>query len=274
MATVIENINRATDALLSVKKAIMDKGVNVPSGTKAEEYAGLIGSIEGGGGDTAAAYNEGYEQGKVDEKNAFENMFTYNWRRNSYRYAFSGQDWSGYVFSQTLRPTNVTAMFSGYNGVTLPEPLDLSGVTTHPAQMFDGADLIESLKDYGLPAPAQYNRTFAGMSLCKKIAIVRVNEATTFNTPFQNCGALEDITFEGTIGQNGLSFQGSPKLNKASIISIINCLSTTTTGLTVTFSLTAVNNAFETSEGAADGSTSEEWLNLVATKPNVEVILV
>ena len=45
-------------------------------------------------------------------------------------------------------------------------------------------------------------------------------------------------------------------------------LSTTTTGLTVTFSKTAVDKAFETAEGANDGSTSPEWLALVATRPN------
>lgn len=64
------------------------------------------------------------------------------------------------------------------------------------------------------------------------------------------------------------------KLSKPSITSIINCLSTTTSGLTVTLSKTAVNNAFETSEGVADGSTSQEWLNLVATKTNWTISLV
>ena len=37
---------------------------------------------------------------------------------------------------------------------------------------------------------------------------------------------------------------------------------------TVTFSQTAVNKAFETNEGANDGSTSTAWRELIATRPN------
>jgi hypothetical protein len=36
--------------------------------------------------------------------------------------------------------------------------------------------------------------------------------------------------------------------------------------LTAKFSLKAVNKAFETSEGANDGSTSEEWFTLTESK--------
>ena len=56
--------------------------------------------------------------------------------------------------------------------------------------------------------------------------------------------------------------QWSTKLNKESITSVINRLSSGANGLTVTLSLTAVNNAFE---GGRDGT---EWQTLIATKPN------
>ena len=76
------------------------------------------------------------------------------------------------------------------------------------------------------------------------------------------------------ITKNGFDVQWSTELSKESIISIINALSDTTTALTVTLSKTAVNNAFETAKGNADGSTSEEWAALIATKQNWTISLV
>lgn len=115
----------------------------------------------------------------------------------------------------------------------------------------------------------------------KTIREIVFNSSTTFNnTSFQNCSKLETMNVSGTIGQNGLNLQWSPLLNKASIKSIINALSTTTEGLTVTLSQTAVDNAFETVEGAADGSTSAEWITLAGDentegiRPNWTISLV
>ena len=77
------------------------------------------------------------------------------------------------------------------------------------------------------------------------------------------CIELRNITFSGTIGKD-IDFQKSTKLTKASIESIINALSSTASGVTVTFSQIAVNNAFST----------DEWNALIATKPNWTISLV
>jgi hypothetical protein len=102
-----------------------------------------------------------------------------------------------------------------------------------------------------------------------------VNEQTAFTSAssFTGCTNLKNVVFEGTLGQNGLNLQWSSKLSKASIESIINALSSTTSGLSVTLSKEAVQKAFETSEGANDGNTSDEWLNLIATKNNWTITL-
>lgn len=98
--------------------------------------------------------------------------------------------------------------------------------------------------------------------------ILRDDGSQLFKTsPFIHCAKLKDFTVEGKIGNDNFNMSWSP-LSKASIISIINALSDTTTGLTVTLRLSAINKAFETSEGANDGLDSEEWLALTATKPN------
>lgn len=107
----------------------------------------------------------------------------------------------------------------------------------------------------------------------KRIVLSNItNTGIQFMDAFYNCTALEELFFENsTIGQS-LDAQYSP-LCKDSILSVFTALADTATSKSVTFNLNAVNTAFETSEGAADGSESEEWLNLVATKPNWTISL-
>lgn len=146
----------------------------------------------------------------------------------------------------------------------------------------------------------QFNYTFAN-SYLTRIGTIDASEATLFTTVFQEsyslktidklilpnnfngdisewnfnyCSALENIAFEGEIKNNGWNFQWSKKLSHDSIVNIINALSTTTSGLTVTLSKTAVNKAFEQLEGANDGANGTEWQELIATRPNWTISLV
>ena len=85
---------------------------------------------------------------------------------------------------------------------------------------------------------------------------------------------LREIRFAGKLAKN-LSFGDYPKkLSKDSIQNIMSCLSDDVTGKSLTIPVAAVNTAFETSSGAADGSTSTEWAELIATKPNWTISLV
>lgn len=90
---------------------------------------------------------------------------------------------------------------------------------------------------------------------------------------FDACRELVEVRFKGTMSYS-MKIKYSTKLSKDSILSLMACLSDEAIGKTVTFSQTAVNTAFETSSGAADGSTSTEWAELIATKPNWTVSLV
>jgi hypothetical protein len=102
--------------------------------------------------------------------------------------------------------------------------------------------------------------------------IISSEETTWTTTAFNAMGGLVEVYFEGVIAKT-ITFRDCYKLNKASITSVINALSTTTSGLTVTFSKSAVNNAFATAEGAADGSTSAEWTALKNTRTNWNIAL-
>ena len=83
---------------------------------------------------------------------------------------------------------------------------------------------------------------------------------------FTYCSSLTNLTIEGVIGFNGTTIT-SPNLSKASIISVINALSSTTAnGHKLTLSKTAVTNAL----GSVDDA---EWSALVATKPNWTISL-
>jgi hypothetical protein len=102
------------------------------------------------------------------------------------------------------------------------------------------------------------SQTFAYCEALKRIPLLKVNQQTTWTNTFFSCKKLQELNIEGTIGQNNLNLKDSTELSKNSMTSVINALSTTTSGLSVTFSKTARTNAF----------TDDEWAALIATKPN------
>ena len=87
------------------------------------------------------------------------------------------------------------------------------------------------------------NTTF-GYSKIVRIHNLIISENTAYSSTFTNCTALEELNITGTIGQNGFNVQHSKKLSKQSFINIFNSLSATTSGLSITVSKNAVNNAF------------------------------
>ena len=167
----------------------------------------------------------------------------------SYYYAFSYNRFSDETFNPKY---NIVCNSSGnaaqnlfYNSTLLTDtkvPIDVTR-TNHIGGMC-----------YGMTSLKTFNKL-----------IIANNTTSGGNNAFYNCSALENIVIEGEIAQN-MNFQWSILLSKASIKSIINTLSTTTEGLSVTFSEAAVNKAFETSGGLVDGSTSAEWIALAGNE--------
>lgn len=95
---------------------------------------------------------------------------------------------------------------------------------------------------------------------------------------FSGCTALENITIKGYFA-NDIYFKDCTKLSKGSITNIINHLSDTATGKTLTLSQVAVDREFEGVSGAdfttvVEGSVSAEWLGFVSTKPDWTITLV
>lgn len=106
--------------------------------------------------------------------------------------------------------------------------------------------------------------TFGGCTALIKCMPINCDMVYSFVNTFKDCSELEELPVSGTLKTNGFDVHWSTKLNKTSITSIINALSSTTSGLTVTISKAAKEAAF----------TDEEWAVLEATKPNWTISLV
>lgn len=89
---------------------------------------------------------------------------------------------------------------------------------------------------------------------------------------FWQCIALREVRFSGLLAVS-INMRHSVDFSKDSIISLMACCSPEVSGKTLTFNKAAVDKAFETSSDAADGSTSTEWAELIATKPNWTISL-
>ena len=237
---------------------------------------------------------EGLEEGKQAEYDAFWDAFQQNGNRRNYQYAFCERGWSNANLNPKYMMVTSTGekMFYRCNcgGKTrldmteICKKLDASQATS-AAFMFSDAFLDNITVDLG--NATTLNTCFSSGNIganksVKNVALKVTDKCTTFSNAFAYCGATEEIIFtEGSvIASNGLNLQWSKNLSKTSIKSIINALSATTEGLSVTFSETAVNKAFETSEGLADGSTSAEWIALAGNettesiRPNWNISLV
>lgn len=153
------------------------------------------------------------------------------------------------VVLDTSGLTNADNLFGTSSLVTIPE-LDFSKVVTSTAGCFiNNKDLVTIRK-------------------------LKMSDKTTIATNmFSGCTALQNIVFDGTITKSGIDLHWSTKLSRASIESLVGVYAPDAV-VSATLSTTAVNTAFETSAGAADGSTSEAWLALLATKPNLTISLV
>lgn len=222
-----------------------------------------------------------YEAGKDAFYDFFWDNFQQNGTRGDYSSSF-GACWSKETFKPkyTIAPTNAYMMFMYFakaeaapmDFVEMGIDLDLSKCTVM-TQLFSDANIsrvgvvdCRKTRDGGRYAFASSKKL---VTIEKLIFLDTPFAATnTFQYTFQSCEALVNINaIEGKICNNGLSLQWSTKLSKQSIINIINALSSTTTGLTITFSKTAINNAFGINIDNESTYTTE-WNTLRGSKSN------
>ena len=218
-------------------------------------------------------YDAGYDSGKQAEYDAFwDGLLDYGTRIN-YNYFLNGKEMDWFKPKYDIKPRDASWFARDWGFNNGKKPLDLAEVlrecgvkmdfsnATNVAYLFYNAK-ISHLPEINVSNATAFNYLMFGNAV-KTIDkfIAPTNKPMT--QVFGYCSSLENIVFGSEIGGD-LIMKDAKKLSKDSIKSVINCLSTTTSGLTVTLSQTAVDNAF----------TAEEWSALEATKSNWNISLV
>lgn len=228
-----------------------------------------------------SGYVDGYMDGQTKEYDRFWDAYQNNGNRTVYSIwvgGFAGSAWNDENFKPKypIVPTDAGYLFraTGITDLTKEDiVLDFSKCTAFNYTFAYNGKRVKFPLIIDMSSATNTTSTFADYDGTDLSLVFSEKTVPTSNT-FSNNKNLTDLTISGTIGKTGLNLQWSTKLSKASITSVVNALSDTTSGLTVTLSLTAVNTAFATSAGLADGSTSEEWATLAATKSNWTISLV
>ena len=249
-------------------------------------------------------FADGYSDGETNGKDlgnqeaydAFWNAIQKNGSRVNYENAFSNASWCTESFKPLykIKPTYALSLFKNSSLMVEEDAkrIDLIALAEETGFEFDfsectnlgyafaDAGCIKTIGEVDVRlctgGGSLSYAFYGGYSGYYKTEIKKIicNEDSQFNaTTFANLTKLVEIRFEGTIGKTAITFASSTKLSHDSLVSIINALSSTTSNLTITLSKTSVNNAFETSDGTANGSTSSEWASLIATKPNWTISL-
>jgi hypothetical protein len=249
---------------------------------------------------TAKTYDEGYskghdaafEEGKLAERKAFWDTNLQNGTRTFFERAYMGGGWSKSNFfpNHDIKPSSdyyaAAHMFSKF-GQGTSESLDMVELAENQEIVFDFSQVKEFTSTFACGTISRLGTIdMCNANSCGNVfyqynpyalhTIEKIISAETtpwLSNSFGYTYNLEEVRFEGVIAKS-LSFKDASKLSKLSMISIVNCYSSDISGLSLTLNKVAVNQAFETSEGANDGSTSAEWLNLIATRPNVSFNLV
>lgn len=261
-----------------------DINISIPAGAKKRLLTGgkycpddIV--IETTGGDTDAAF----EAGRQAEHDAFWDNFQYgsDGKQKTYlAYFFAGQGWSDRNFrpKYDIRPVGTApGMFRHSYVANLKQILIDCGVVLDTSQATNlqyafGYGAFTKMPKIDMSLSTNNDGIFVDVPVVEIDEIV-VSTKTTFTATSFRCKNLKHMPVSGVIAQNNFNVSACTLLDKVSITSIVNALSTSTSGLTVTLSNAAVNTAFETSAGAADGATSAEWLALENTKKNWTITL-
>ena len=190
------------------------------------------------------AQKSGIALGKQSEYDAFWDKLQNYGKPSAYGNLFSCTAWTDEIYNPkyTIKALSANSMFGGSIITDTKVPIDLTENNGQVFYIFQNAKKLVTINKL----------------------ILKNNQS--LSKYFEYCTALKNLNIEGVISKD-VDLQHSTLLTKASIENVVGCLSDTT-GAKLILSATAVNNAFETSKDAADGSTSEEWLSLIAPKSN------
>lgn len=211
------------------------------------------------------------------EWNKFWDRYQDGGKRRKYGYAFynPGKGWGIENFKpkyDIICEADASACFYAWEG--LPNDvnfkdlivdrgikIDTSKATNMSNFMAYSTNIVGELPTISFEsANANTAGAFHGVGVTK-IEKVIVTANTDYNRFFQYCYNLQEVIFEGVIGKSGLNLSYSSYLNADSLESVIECLSDTTSGLSVTLPSTA-QATYEAKHG------TNSWYDLIDLKRN------
>lgn len=253
------------------------------SNFSAETVAKITEKLRVASENSTRMYEAGLAAGAKNEYDLFWDTFQKNGTRVYYDNAFAdtGNQGGRWIYGVNYKPKYQIKTLSAMNMYTC---------TRLPYEAIAAVDFSEC-KDfyctftyyYGgatfppldLRAATRTNNIFGWSDGIEEIEELWVSEVTKFSSCFVGCTNLKEIRFKGKISQSGLDLSPCSSLSKASIESIFNCLDYRAVGKSITLSRDAVDKAYETSEGANDGSDSTLWNDdRVDCYPNWTIVLV
>ena len=182
-----------------------------------------------------------YDKGRQDEWSDFWDVYQVEGKRTHYGSAFGvyttshSTYWNDQIYKPKydIRPSNMDRMYQGCKITDLATihyqlgiTLDTSNCTNFSSAFANSTSLVHSPEISAIKcASTSFNNVFAGCRSLVTIDKIILPETGNiqFSTTFNNCIVLENITFEGAIGNN-ISFADCSLLSAESLISIIKHL--------------------------------------------------
>lgn len=210
----------------------------------------------------------GTDTGGKSYYDEFWDFYQQNGNRTDYQYGgFAGVGWTDETYKPKY-PVKPIYGYGMYTGCRMTNILDIdTSKATSITNLFYVCRFLERVGIISAVSSSDATNVFSYCAELKTIDKFIVTEQLPYSNAFFNCTSLENLTIEGVIGQDGFDVQWSTKLSNESIISIINALSTTASGKSVTLSKVAVESAFGSTE-------SEEWISLITARSNWTINLV
>lgn len=224
-----------------------------------------------------------YEKGKVEQYDLFWDSFQDFGNRCDYINEFMGKNWNDNNFKpkydiKIIGGASAFAMnteFSKFKkGINAQDDLQLdTSEMINAYNFFKGNAKIKELPKIDFSVCTTGQDIFGDCVSLQKISVT-LAQNSPFNYMFKNCTALVDLEVSGVIAKSSSNLKTSTKLSMKSIQSVIDALSNSSTGLSMTFSSEAVSKAFETAPGLGDGVSSVGWNVWLSHRPNWTISLI
>lgn len=222
---------------------------------------------------------QGLSQGADAEKKRFWSIYQDNGNRTAWNYGFGGWYVDAIDPQFDIRPTGAASMFpnvvaSNEKKLSLPEIEARNGIVFDFSKCTNFSNFIAwgATEDLGfVDTTSATTPIFQYCSSLKRLSIaLKADGSQNCSVAFDSDNGLEELTVVSGVFGSNLNFQWATKLKKASVTSIVEHLSDTTSGLSVTFSKEILNQtSFDFESGIKYPVwSSGEWEALIATKPN------